>query len=170
MASALFDKGSAPPCPQPFNLAEYVLAQGAQTPDKIALAVMSLTGAERWSYGKLIQAVRATATGLLRQGLKPKDRVLIRIGNRVEFPISYLAALAVDMIPVPTSAMLTSGEITKIADEITPKLIIAEDGVPLPAPLPCPVVNVGDLASWYALQPATFTRGAPDRGHRRELG
>jgi hypothetical protein len=37
-----------------FNLAAHVLAAGAQaTPDKVALAILTLTGAERWSYGRL---------------------------------------------------------------------------------------------------------------------
>ena len=41
------------PCPAPFNLAAYVLAQAARLPDKIALAVLSPTRSDRWSYARL---------------------------------------------------------------------------------------------------------------------
>ncbi len=46
-----------------FNLAAHVLTAGAQTPDKVALAVLGLTGAERWSYARLIGAVRGCGIG-----------------------------------------------------------------------------------------------------------
>lgn len=160
---AVFDQGPPPPCPAPFNLADYVLTAGRATPSKIALAVLTPSGAERWSYERLESAVRGAATGLLDRGLAPGDRVLMRLGNTVEFPIAYLAALAVDLIPVPTSALLTTPEITKIAAQITPGLIVAGDGVALPDPLPCPVLKASDLKNLHDLPAAGFARGDPER-------
>src|SRR6056297_2433122 len=75
-----------PPCAAPFNLAAHVLAHADDTPDKVALAVLGLSGAERWSYARLKEAVLGTGTGLLRAGLVPGDRVLMRLGNTVNFP------------------------------------------------------------------------------------
>ncbi len=160
---AIFDQGPPPPCPAPFNMAAYVLAAGAATPDRIALAVLSPTGAERWSYGRLTQAVRGVATGLIEAGARPGDRVLMRLGNTVEFPITYLAALAVDLIPVPTSALLTVPEIGKIAAEVAPALIVAGAGVPLPAPPACPVIGAEDIAAMHDLPAASFAMGDPER-------
>ncbi len=142
---SLFDQGPPPPCPAPFNMAEYVLQAGTETPDKIALAVVTPTGAERWSYARLTAAIRGTATGLLDQGLHPGDRVLMRLGNTVDFPITFLAALSVDLIPVPTSSLLTTPEVSRITAEVAPELIVAEAGVSLPDPLPCPILSTGDL-------------------------
>jgi len=45
------------PCPQPFNLAAYVLASAARTPEKMALQIVRPSGAERWSFGRLEAAV-----------------------------------------------------------------------------------------------------------------
>ncbi|MDJ0827049.1 MAG: class I adenylate-forming enzyme family protein [Rhodobacter sp.] len=160
---AIFDQGPPPPCPAPFNLADYVLTAGRDTPSKIALAVLTPTGAERWSYDKLERAVRATATGLLGHGLAPGDRVLMRLGNTVAFPITYLAALAADLIPVPTSALLTAPEVGRIAAEMTPALIVAEPGVALPDPLPCPILDAGEIADMHALPPAAYAQGDPER-------
>lgn len=35
-----FDQGPPPPCPEPFNLAAYVLALADSLPDKIALSIL----------------------------------------------------------------------------------------------------------------------------------
>ena len=94
-------------CPTPFNLAAYVLAQAQHLPDKIALAVLSPTRSDRWSYARLEDRVLRMASGLLAQGVVPGDRILLRLGNRPDFPIAYLASIAVGLVPVPTSAQLT---------------------------------------------------------------
>ncbi|MEL7257306.1 MAG: benzoate--CoA ligase, partial [Pseudomonadota bacterium] len=72
-----------PPCPAPFNLAAHVLGRADELKDKVALAVLGLTGAERWSYERLKSSVLSTGTGLLNTDLKPGDHVLMRLGNSV---------------------------------------------------------------------------------------
>src|SRR5690606_4536694 len=116
-----------PPCPSPFNLAAYVLGRAGELKDKTALVVMNPASADSWSYGRLEAAVRGTARGLLNEDLRAGDRVLMRLGNRVEFPICYLAALAADLIPVPTSSLLTAPEVSALTDEMAPRLIVTED-------------------------------------------
>jgi Acyl-CoA synthetases (AMP-forming)/AMP-acid ligases II len=101
---ALIDSGPFAPCPASFNLAAYVLANGLSTPEKIALRIVSPTGAERWSYGALARAVRGIGTGLLETGLKPGDRVLLRLGNTVDFPLASSAPSPSGLVPVPTSS------------------------------------------------------------------
>ena len=160
---SLFDQGPPPACPTPFNLAAHVLAAAAHAPDKIALAVVTPSRTERWSYARLQAAVRGTATGLLALGLRPGDRVLMRLGNTTEFPIVFLAALTADLIPVPASSLLTGPEVSRIAAEITPSLIVAEPGVALPDPLPCPVLDSKALAGMHSLAPCDFASGDPDR-------
>ena len=91
---SICDRGPAAPCPAPFNMAAHVLAKGQATPDKVALAILGLGRAERWSYARLEAAVRGTATGLMQAGLVPGDVVLMRLGNTVEFPLAYLGAIA----------------------------------------------------------------------------
>ena len=149
------------PCPDPFNLAAYVLAAAAKTPDKIALAVLSPARAERWSYAKLEDAVRRLAAGLLQQGVEPGDKVLLRLGNTPDFPVAFLACIAVGLIPVPTSAQLTGPEITRLAQLIGPKLILAGPGIALPGPTPCPVLT--DLAALQTASPADYDYGDPNR-------
>lgn len=144
------------------NLTEYVLRAGAGHPDRLALSVVGPSRAERWSYARLIQSVRGTATGLLQAGLKPGDRLLMRLGNRPAFPIAYLGAIAADIVPVPTSAMLTAREATRIADEIAPAMVVAGEGVAMPDS-PAPVLTEDELSGFADLPPADFASGDPER-------
>lgn len=162
MTLAIFDSPPPEPCPAPFNLADYVLRAGQATPDKVALSVLTLTGAERWSFAKLDAAVRGTAAGLREHGLSPGDRVLLRLGNSVAFPVAFLACIGVGLIPVPTSALLTAPEVTRIADHVRPALVVAEPGVSVPDQN-IPTLSAVALAEMRTLAPAQFTLGDPER-------
>ncbi len=155
-----------PPCPAPFNLAHHVIAASARRlPHKIALQVVRQSGAERWSYARLEAAVRGCGTGLLRMGLQPGDRVLMRVGNGVAFPVLFLGAIAAGLVPVPTSVALTGAEITRMAGVVGPALIVADGGadVALPDPLPCPVITAAEVLAMEALPPCDWAMGDPDR-------
>ncbi|WP_422025725.1 class I adenylate-forming enzyme family protein [Roseovarius sp.] len=150
------------PCPAPFNLAAHVLRHADASPDKVALAVLGLSGAERWSYAKLKQAVLGTGTGLLQTGLQPGDRVLMRLGNTVEFPIAYLGAIAVGLVPVPTSSQLTEREVAGIIATTAPGAILRDPAIACPD-TDIPVITPDALATMRALPPADFDMGDPDR-------
>ncbi|MHA6323939.1 class I adenylate-forming enzyme family protein [Roseivivax sp. CAU 1753] len=160
--SAVFNVGPPAPCPDPFNLAEHVLTRGAASRDKVALAVLGLTGAERWSYGRLEAAVRGVGTGLLRRGLVPGDLVLMRIGNTTAFPIAYLGAIAAGLVPVPTAAQLTAPEVARMVAELSPAAILRADGVACPD-AECPVLSTQEMANWYDQDPCHWDRGDPER-------
>lgn len=145
-----------------FNLAEHVLTAGTTRPDKTALAIIGPARAERWSYARLIAAIRGTATGLLQAGLRPGDRVILRLGNRPAFPIAYLGAIAAGILPVPTSTQLTRREITRLAHEVDPALIVAGADIPLPDH-PAPVLPEDALSGFASLPPAAWHRGDPNR-------
>ncbi|MDN5569120.1 MAG: acyl--CoA ligase, partial [Paracoccus sp. (in: a-proteobacteria)] len=144
------------------NLAEHVLTAGQTTPDTRALSVVDNSDADHWTYGQLIRAVRGTATGLLDAGLRPGDRLLIRLGNRPSFPVAYLGAIAAGIVPVPSSAQLTSPEITRIATQIAPAMIVAGEGIALPDH-PAPVLPEAALTDMAGFEPADFAQGDPDR-------
>ncbi len=124
--------------------------------------MISPARADRWSHARLRAAVLGAATGLRERGLRPGDRVLLRIGNEPAFPVAYLACIAAGIVPVPTSAMLTEAEITRISSDIRPALVIAGAGVPLPAD-DTPRLSAAELAAMASLPPADFQRGDPER-------
>jgi acyl-coenzyme A synthetase/AMP-(fatty) acid ligase len=150
------------PCPDPFNLAAYVLAAAETVPDRIALQIVSLTGAERWSFGTLAGAVRGIGTGLLQAGTRPGDRVLLRLGNTVDFPLAYLGCIAMGAVPIPTSSQLTGPEITGMAAQVDPAAIIAAPGIATPDHA-ARVIAAETLHDWRDLPPCDWAMGAPDR-------
>lgn len=153
----------APLVPDRFNLAAHVLQDSAaRLPDKIALQILKLSGAERWSYARLIGAVQGVASGLSAMGLEPQARVLLRLGNQVEFALTYLGAIAAGFVPVVTSAQLTQAEITAMAELVSPALVVAAEGIALPDH-PARVIRDQDIRAMEALPPLPFDLGDPDR-------
>ncbi|WP_226898402.1 class I adenylate-forming enzyme family protein [Mangrovicoccus algicola] len=157
------DDPALPPCPAPFSLARHVLAGAARDPDRIALAILRLTGSERWSHGRLERAVLGLAGAFAARGLPPGSRILLRLGNGVDFPLAFLGAIAADLVPVPTSPQLTAPEIARIAAELDPALIVAGDGIALPDPCPWPVLAAAGLQEMAEGPPLAPVEGDPDR-------
>lgn len=158
---SVFDEGPFAPCPDPFNMAAYVLAAGRAVPQKDALLVLGETQVERWTYADIRRAVLGTATGLLQRGLRAGDMVLLRLGNTVDFPIAYLGALAAGMVPVPSSAALTTRETAYIVDLLKPKAVLRDAYVPCPDhPL---ILDAQELRAWRDLPEAAIHWGDPER-------
>ena len=144
--------------PERFNLAQYVLARGTETPDRIALAVLGPARAERWSYARLMNAVQSAAGGLLAHGLQPGQRVMLRLGNTAQFPIAYLGAIWAGLVPMPTSAAWTTAEVTRAAQAAGPHAILAGDGIALPDIRDATVLDVSVLEG----APVPVADTAPD--------
>ncbi|MBN8994460.1 MAG: AMP-binding protein [Rhizobiales bacterium] len=105
------------PLPARFNLARHCLARAAAaTPDKVALIVVSdvaapIEAAERWTYAALDEAVRRVAAGLLAEGFRPGDRLVMRLPNDSDYALVFLGALAAGIVPIPLSTQLTEPEV-----------------------------------------------------------
>ena len=160
---AIFDQGPFAPCPSPFNLSAHVLAHAPRLADKIALAVLSPSGADRWSYAKLQAAVLGTASGLAQAGFRPGDVLLMRLGNTVDFPIAYLGAIAAGMVPVPSSQQLTAPEVAAMLAGLQPAGILHDPAVACADPAGAKLVDLAALQAMRALPPAPYHMGAPDR-------
>lgn len=117
--------------PERFNIAAYALGRmAASKPDNVALMVFDGTTHEPsdvWTYAALEDAVLRTRNGLQSLGIKMGDRVLLRMGNSVWFPIMYFACLAGGFVPVATSDRISQRELDHIATDCKP-VIIAHDG------------------------------------------
>lgn len=157
------NRGPFAPCPAPFNMAAHVLARAGAQPDKIALSVMQLSGSSRWSYARLEAAVRGTGTGLLQLGLEPGDTLLLRLGNTVDFPIAYLGAIAVGIVPVPTSSQLTLPEVEAMIETLQPAAVAVDAGLACPGSSDFMRIDAPALANMRELPPADYAMGDPGR-------
>ena len=161
---SVFGNDDHPCCPAPFNLATYALSFADVTPNKPALLMVnSQKVTETWSYKDLRNAVLSTAYGFLKRGLSPKDRILLRLGNTVEFPIAYLAAISVDLVPVPTSPQLTELEVEAIVATIQPKAILTSDETHCPKQTNAIQISHNELKEMRNGPLANFIYGDPNR-------
>ncbi len=166
-ALSIHDAGPPPPCPAPFNLVQHVLAAGRSCPDKPALEILSPTHATTLTHGELARAVLGTAGGLqalgARLGLEGGARILLRIGNHVEFPLVFLGAIAAGFVPVPTPAQLTAPEVAALCRALDPALTVFGPGCDLLDDLPCPVLPPERTAELQRHDPVAPVMGDPER-------
>ena len=161
---SIYGNGDHPRCPAPFNMAAYALSFADIAPNKPALLMVnSQKVTETWSYEALRNAVLSTAHGFLKKGLCPKDRILFRLGNTVEFPIAYLAAIAVDLVPVPTSSQLKEREVEAIISTIQPKAILTSSEAQCPKQTNAVQISHNELKEMQKEPLANFIYGDPNR-------
>lgn len=144
-------------------MAAHVLRNADRLADKEALRVASGSAHDSWTYAALKSAILGTGTGLLQSGLTPGDRVLMRLGNTVEFPIAYLACIAVGVIPVPTSSQLTETEVTKMVETLKPAAILHETEVKNTSNTSIKTLKVNHLLEFHSLPPSSYNMGDPNR-------
>lgn len=118
-------------------MAKYVLAAG--DPAKIALTVVKKCGKlEQISYAKLRGLVNGTAKHFCESGVQNGNRVMLRIGNTSEFPITFLALSWIGAVPIITSSALTIPEVEELIQISQPEFMIADDHTLVPqCNVPC---------------------------------
>jgi acyl-coenzyme A synthetase/AMP-(fatty) acid ligase len=124
------------PIPTHFNLARHCLARNAvATPDKTALLVFHDIEAapERWTYAELDRTVRAIAAGLIGYGLRPGDRLLIRLPNNSDYALIFFGAVAAGLVPVPLSAQLTESEAAFLLRDSEAAAVAMSAGLTIPS-------------------------------------
>lgn len=91
---------------------------GTATQDKIAMVVEDDTfGTSQITFKELSEQTGKFAQLLRNLGVKPGDRVLIRLPNSLDYPIAFLGAMKMGAIAVPTSTLLTAEEVAYLAKD-----------------------------------------------------
>ncbi len=97
----------------------------AQYPDKEAVVVRHQD--IRWSYKEYQKQVNALATGLLKQGVKPGDRVSIWSPNRIEWCLTQFATAKIGAIMVCINPAYRVYELEYALNKVESKVIIAAE-------------------------------------------
>ena len=126
------------PPPERFNIARYCLADQAATwPDKTALIIAGGIDRQRqWSYRELDLMVRRLAGGLRALGLHAGERLMIRMDNDLEYILTFFAALTAGLVPLPSSAALTSEEAEFLLANSEAAALALSDDLPLAHAVP----------------------------------
>lgn len=92
---------------------------------KVALYWEGEDGETReFTYLDLSKLTNKIANLLISLGFKKGDRIVIRLPNIPEFPMTFLGATKIGAVPIPSSTMLTSEEVGYIIDDSGAKAVV----------------------------------------------
>ena len=107
------------------DVADLVRAAAAESPGK--LAVVESEG-RSLTYARLDDEVTRVATGLVAAGIVAGSRVLLAIGNRMEFVTSYLGILRAQAVAVPVNPASGVDELARMIADSGARLVIVDPG------------------------------------------
>jgi long-chain acyl-CoA synthetase len=105
------------------DVTELVTAAAGQRPDKLAVVE---AGGRGLTWQELEDQVARTATGLGRHGVVAGHRVLIALGNRLEFVVAYLGVLRAQAVAVPVNPTSTEDELVRMIADSGSRLALGD--------------------------------------------
>ena len=90
--------------------------------DKVAL----ITNEQTMTYRHLNENVNRLSNGLIEQGVKPGDRVMLFMTNSLELVMSYFAVVRAGAAVTPLNVMYRQGEIDHIGRDTGSRALIAD--------------------------------------------
>lgn len=127
MANPLNYTGELPP--SRFNLARHCLAE--KPAEKIALIIEGTTPAQ-YTFGEIEDQVLRMAEGLRREGLERGSRIALCLPGSADFALSFFAANAAGLVPVPVSPALTRTERDLLLADCRPAAVISDGTLAIP--------------------------------------
>lgn len=106
------------------DISAFVAEAAADVPDRQALVE---SGGRTLTWAALEDEVARIATGLGAQGIRAGQRVMIVVGNRVEFVTAYLGVLRAQVVAVPVNPRSTAGEVARMIADSGTRLVVVDD-------------------------------------------
>ncbi|CAI9400113.1 class I adenylate-forming enzyme family protein [Nocardioides sp. T2.26MG-1] len=105
------------------DIAELVSVAAAEQPDRLAVVE---AGGRSLTWGRLEDEVGRIATGLGAVGIVGGHRVLLAVGNRIEFVTTYLGVLRAQAVAVPVNPRSTPGELARMLADSGARMAVAD--------------------------------------------
>jgi long-chain acyl-CoA synthetase len=90
------------------------------------LAVVEAAG-RSVTWAELEDEVARIATGLGAAGVVAGQRVMLALGNRIEFVASYLGVLRAQVVAVPVNPRATAGELARMAADSGARVVVCDE-------------------------------------------
>lgn len=107
---------------EPFNAAAYLTERRVDGGDGDRVALRHPRGSH--TYRELYDEVRLVAGGLAALGVRPEERVMLCMTDDVELAVGILATMYLGAVAVPTSTMLTGGELAKLVVDSRARVLL----------------------------------------------
>ncbi len=106
------------------DVSAFVAEAAADVPDRQALLE---TGGRSLTWSMLEDEVARIATGLGAAGIRAGQRVMIVVGNRIEFVTAYLGVLRAQVVVVPVNPRSVSGEIARMIIDSGARMVVVDE-------------------------------------------
>jgi long-chain acyl-CoA synthetase len=106
------------------DISALVAEAAADVPDRQALVE---SGGRSLTWAQLEDEVARLATGLGAHGVRAGQRVMIVVGNRIEFVTTYLAVLRAQVVAVPVNPRSTAGELARMVADSGSRLVVVDE-------------------------------------------
>ena len=107
----------------PADVAGLVATAAADHPDRLAVVE---AGGRGMTWAELDDEVDRVASGLSDAGIVAGYRVLIAVGNRLEFVTTYLGTLRAQAVAVPVNPGSTAAELARVLTDSGARLVVAD--------------------------------------------
>jgi long-chain acyl-CoA synthetase len=106
------------------SVADLLTGAAEEQPDGVA--VVEASGGRRLTWSQLDDETSRVAAGYGDAGLVAGYRVMMVVGNRIEFVTSYLGALRARLVAVPVNPRSTAGELARMIAHSGSRLVVAD--------------------------------------------
>jgi long-chain acyl-CoA synthetase len=106
------------------DLSAFVAEAAVDVPDRQALVE---SGGRSLTWSQLEDEVARIATGLGAHGIRAGQRVMIVVGNRIEFVTTYLGVLRAQVVAVPVNPRSTPDELARMLADSGTRLVVVDD-------------------------------------------
>ena len=107
----------------PTHVAELVTRAAGAGPEHAA--IVDVTAGTTLTWADLAAATAAEAARLRAAGVRPGDRVVVRLGNGAPFCVAVLGALLADAVAVPIGPVAVPRELDIVFADCAPRIVVA---------------------------------------------
>ena len=106
------------------DVSTFVAEAAVDVPERQALVE---SGGRTLTWARLEDEVARIATGLGAHGIRAGQRVMIVVGNRIEFVTAYLGVLRAQVVAVPVNPRSTPGELARMIADSGTRLVVVDE-------------------------------------------
>ncbi len=106
------------------DVSTFVAEAAVDVPERQALVE---SGGRTLTWARLEDEVARIATGLGVHGIRAGQRVMILVGNRIEFVTTYLGVLRAQVVAVPVNPRSAPGEVARMIADSGTRLVVVDE-------------------------------------------
>ena len=106
------------------DISAFVAEAAEEVPERQALVE---SGGRSLTWAQLEDEVGRIATGLGAEGIRAGQRVMLVVGNRIEFVTAYLGVLRAQVVAVPVNPRSAPGEIARMIADSGTRLVVVDE-------------------------------------------